>query len=1499
MAFENVKLPDTLKPYYSQQRVDEILEESSYKTPWYGVAARTVGRVPFRFVDDVVNTASDLSGGFVPRIDSEGSVLGNQQGATENIMAELGSLAFGVGATGKVLKGAGQLAQRSKKIERINKTFQTQLKALEGTRRGRAINISRILADGALKGGIADFMAADVDAEGEIMDRIEKRIEDVWIGMAIGGGLNLGINKIANRKTKKVITGLVKEAKEGQKEALKGLAKGLNDEALDETAKDTALKMVAALDEAEGDIARQTQNYFDGSDDYVNRATSYVKKEKVEEFENILKKENPEDIKEDIIKKFVGMKSLPELAKDFNIFIELTHQNFLPKVNDLYRRARFIVNKRSPINARQSKDFLKLQEEVNTFEKALVAYREAIVLRSKLGTLAGKLLQSLRKTGRAYARKSEDIELGNDSILFDINRGDFNKTVEFSGEVQDKLYRIDTLLNTIKKSRQVDPEDLKSFIIDLDPDKKGIFEAIGQTGKAESSVIKDVVMSIGKANKNAVWNNYKEGIIDALKKKKDDVLKNLSGKEKKKAKPLLEYLSNNIQKRIARALNDLKDPTKVDKLKALSKRIQETQDFKNNAEDITKELKALDIVDIDASVLVKQDIEAIADELVKIGDIAFLDDLGLDEDFVGALRKQLDVTIENNRIRLLDEQLIKDLELEDQIDFISDLIKSGDENKIVEFFENHLKNTGKGKSELQKLLAKRKAELTAEYNKIKGPQEFAKKIVEDVDNLSKRTDIGMPSRTEKWAMGWDRMRMNNMMLHPNTWLVGILSGMFHLIEQPVKLAVKSFSLIKKLKKIDDKDKNLQNTEDYQYAWSQISTLLDVHTLKQAMANGLSSFRKGQSAFNTRLRSRFHTEFMNISGIDFDPAKLAKLDKEKAEELEQMLRLYGTDNKLLKAKTEEFFQSLDAEKGTLSKIFDVYNSISFRAMGAIDDVFRTYGTMRALRAEAMQKALVAGKTSKEEINTFMEEYMKKGYSEVQTTAKEAYGVGGDRKVNLLKWNNLDEFNTIEQQGLAITYQADFSDRVFSRMIEAATRWSRNYKEDNPARFFVRNVILPFAKTPAAISQWMLDNSIVTGIYRRLTATKQLQPTLRKIDDELATARKKALQDPDDLNVQDRIKELEQQHKNIYVQAAHMEAEANADIVMGTFWTSTFTMLGSMGSFTGSGAHMTEDERRMAEAAGWKPFSLKVGDKYISYEKFEPVATFIAIAADLGASQRRKQEFGKAGDYASEDEKGLFNTAVTAFSEILQTKFFVGGIGDLFSIIDSKDPFGAAQQFSNNYIASITPASRIIREVNELAEPYQKRATDYQDKLAQRIYGGSRAGYYRNIFGEKMLQRRKGSGFIERASNSINPYFISQRESDPVIEQLASMQFNWGQTARFRRSIQGQFVDTREYKDKKGRDLYDAWLEHYQTYKISNKTVRKKVTEDLKKLLKKRIPITGTSDSVTTRLNAIINRYEKDSFEDFIKLKGNNFINPEGVSIQKLKPKTPLQTLIKTF
>jgi hypothetical protein len=127
----------------------------------------------------------------------------------------------------------------------------------------------------------------------------------------------------------------------------------------------------------------------------------------------------------------------------------------------------------------------------------------------------------------------------------------------------------------------------------------------------------------------------------------------------------------------------------------------------------------------------------------------------------------------------------------------------------------------------------------------------------------------------------------------------------------------------------------------------------------------------------------------------------------------------------------------------------------------------------------------------------------------------------------------------------------------------------------------------------------------------------------------------------------------------------------------------------GEITGGGP-VDFNERETMINAGWAPYSIRMGDQWVSFQRFEPIAAILGIAADAAEGVRN----------------GDFDTFHTGTLKVLQSaaenitnKTFMSGMDALFSAISN--PKQSLDRFTKQMQTSVIPNSLGFVPVGHLA------------------------------------------------------------------------------------------------------------------------------------------------------------------------------------------------------
>jgi hypothetical protein len=226
-------------------------------------------------------------------------------------------------------------------------------------------------------------------------------------------------------------------------------------------------------------------------------------------------------------------------------------------------------------------------------------------------------------------------------------------------------------------------------------------------------------------------------------------------------------------------------------------------------------------------------------------------------------------------------------------------------------------------------------------------------------------------------------------------------------------------------------------------------------------------------------------------------------------------------------------------------------------------------------------------------------------------------------------------------------------------------------------------------------------------------------------------------------------------------------AEKDEVLGRllFGSSVMLTVGALaggGKITGAGP-TDPGERRALMATGWRPYSLKIGDAYYSYNRFEPVGILFGIAADM-------QEIGNYVFNESEKNKDneveldrLAAMLMGSVTNNLTNKTFLSGVSSAIQVIT--DPSRYGERFVQRFTGSFVPT--VFAHASQYDDPILRDARSITDNFLSRV---PLLGYSkelparRDIFGDART-RDQGLGI-----GTFSPIRLSALNKDPVYNEL---------------------------------------------------------------------------------------------------------------------------------
>jgi hypothetical protein len=211
---------------------------------------------------------------------------------------------------------------------------------------------------------------------------------------------------------------------------------------------------------------------------------------------------------------------------------------------------------------------------------------------------------------------------------------------------------------------------------------------------------------------------------------------------------------------------------------------------------------------------------------------------------------------------------------------------------------------------------------------------------------------------------------------------------------------------------------------------------------------------------------------------------------------------------------------------------------------------------------------------------------------------------------------------------------------------------------------------------------------------------------------------------------------------------------AKIAMGTMVSSTAAALVAENMLTGGGP---SDPRQKAAlyATGWQPYSVKIGDKYHSYARIEPLGMLLGISADAAeiAGKMETKEADKVGAM-------VFGSV----SKNLTSKTFLKGISEVLKAIDDPDRYG--ERWVQNYAGTVIPSA--VSQTARVVDPVLRESRSVIDKIKSRIpYISKSLLPRRNLWGEP-ITLEGGLG-----PDIVSPIYQGTAKHDKVANEIVDL------------------------------------------------------------------------------------------------------------------------------
>ena len=219
-----------------------------------------------------------------------------------------------------------------------------------------------------------------------------------------------------------------------------------------------------------------------------------------------------------------------------------------------------------------------------------------------------------------------------------------------------------------------------------------------------------------------------------------------------------------------------------------------------------------------------------------------------------------------------------------------------------------------------------------------------------------------------------------------------------------------------------------------------------------------------------------------------------------------------------------------------------------------------------------------------------------------------------------------------------------------------------------------------------------------------------------------------------------------------------ALALAKIGLGSMTMAYMSTLAANGLITGGGPK-DKTLRQIKMQTGWKPYSFKIGNEYISYARIEPLGSLFGLAADAADIM---------GQLSEADAAKLASALTVAISRNVAQKTFVKGLAGTLNAVTSQE-VKQVNSFLEKELPTILPYSSALGQTAKNVDPVMREVNSIMDAFKAKIPGySSDLPPHRNIWGEPVLLE---GGF---GHDLLSPFYSSTVKDDKVAAELDRLQ-----------------------------------------------------------------------------------------------------------------------------
>lgn len=247
----------------------------------------------------------------------------------------------------------------------------------------------------------------------------------------------------------------------------------------------------------------------------------------------------------------------------------------------------------------------------------------------------------------------------------------------------------------------------------------------------------------------------------------------------------------------------------------------------------------------------------------------------------------------------------------------------------------------------------------------------------------------------------------------------------------------------------------------------------------------------------------------------------------------------------------------------------------------------------------------------------------------------------------------------------------------------------------------------------------------------------------------------------------------------------EALARAQMGLGTGMMLATADAVLSGQVTGSGPPEKSQRGAMMDT-GWLPYSMKVGDRWVQYNKLETIGSSMAMAADVVETLHG---YNVAVNGDDPDMTKLAIATTLSIAQDITSKTYLEGLSRFFETLANPKTEGEHQ--AQSLVGSAVPAG--VAAADRLMDPYQRSVYSMLDAMKARTPGLSETlPLRRDVWGDP-ISHDSGMG---KAYDLLSPFQTRQPTDSPIDTEILRLGANVNLPAAKVSFGQGASVDLRK-------------------------------------------------------------------------------------------------------